>query len=663
MPELDLAIVTSSHNYGRYLGEWADSLLALTRRPAVVALVENGSTDDHSRTQLERAAAKLERAGFAVRVQLLPRAVDFGTARNHAVALAGAHEWVMHFDADDKLMPHALEDVAALAPHADIVALGYERCGDLAAGPRQRVKLYKSSAGPTLLANLTPCSGVSPFRRQLWERAPYRTDMPGGWDTALWLGFGHLGARVRPTTRPCFWYRQHADSVFNVRRLATWAGERTGHRLRGLRAGWAGVSLIVPRSREDTAERVAAWAWLRRGWATWCPGWEIVEGTAPRAEWVKGAAIADALTRAHGEILVLLDADCWVPPDTLRAAVEAVRTGRAPWVVPHGQVHRLTRQGTAQVLARDPTTTALGLPVGGRERPAYMGFAGGGCVVVNRGDYEATGGIPRWFVGWGAEDEALAAILDTLLGPHVRLAAPLLHLWHPPQETRLHSPAYRANSQRLRRVLQAKGDVAAMWALVRGQAMTHFTGVGRAARLQPLRRREVGAGAQAPVTADPFAARRLARARARQEAAQLAEAQMAGARDVVLQHRKAMREQATRNRAAVLEKEAARQEAWRRSQLPLEERKRLERKQAAPHADKMDRGEQAADKGSGVTLPPSSELLAGIRFDTLDAHTFAVDARLTAAAFAGREPKGPAGFTLAQVRTYAQLAARKADTP
>jgi hypothetical protein len=189
--------------------------------------------------------------------------------------------------------------------------------------------------------------------------------------------------------------------------------------------------------------------------------------------------------------------------------------------------------------------------------------------------------------------------------------------------------------------------------------MTHFTSVGRVARHQPLARREAGPGAQPPVTSDPFAARRLARARARQEAALLVEAQMGAARDLKQQHRQKIREQAARNRTVLLEKEAARQEAWRRSQLPLEERKRAERKQAAPHEDKMDRGEQAENKVSGVTLPPATEPLAGIRFDTLDAHTFAVDARLTAAAFAGREPKGPAGFTLAQVRTYAQLAAKK----
>jgi hypothetical protein len=273
-------------------------------------------------------------------------------------------------------------------------------------------------------------------------------------------------------------------------------------------------------------------------------------------------------------------------------------------------------------------------------------------------------------VGWGAEDEALAVILDTLLGPHIRLTAPLVHLWHPPQETRRHSPAYRANRQQLRRIRQVAGDELAMWAMVRGQGMTHFTSVGRAARHQPLARREQGPRAQTPVTSDPFAARRLARARARLEAAQLVEAQMGAARDLVQQHRRTIREQAVRNREVLLAKEAARQEAWRRSQLPLEERKLLERqdrKRAAAHEDKMDRGGE--DKGSGVTLPPgaaarSSFLHGSIPCDTAEALSMARVAGLTAEDFAGREPKGTAGFTLAQVRTYAQLAAkRKAAAP
>ena len=41
--ELKLTIVTSSHNYGRYLKEWAQSIIALTRKPAACVIVDNGS--------------------------------------------------------------------------------------------------------------------------------------------------------------------------------------------------------------------------------------------------------------------------------------------------------------------------------------------------------------------------------------------------------------------------------------------------------------------------------------------------------------------------------------------------------------------------------------------------------------------------------------------
>ena len=275
---LDLAVVTTVRNYGRFLPEWAASILALSLKPALVVLVEQGSTDD-SWAQVERAAAQLMAGGLRVRVQRMP-ATDFGTARNAAVSLTDT-EWVMHLDADDMLMPHALADAAVLAPACDVVQLGYERCGDLAAGPPNRRKPYRSGLAHEILASPTPCSGCSPFRRALWERAPYVTDQTGGWDTALWLGFAHLGARFRATARPCFWYRQHADSVFNRRRTErTYEAALVGHQLQSRRRGDAGVSVVVPVATFQDVTRARNWTWVAAHLAATYPTWQVVEGPA-----------------------------------------------------------------------------------------------------------------------------------------------------------------------------------------------------------------------------------------------------------------------------------------------------------------------------------------------------------------------------------------------
>lgn len=460
-PETDLAVVTSVHNYGAYLEDWAKSILALQRKPAVVALFEHGSTDD-SPAQVDAAVALLRDGGLEVRVEHSAERLHFGAARNRAVALSGSTPWVMHFDADDMLMPHALGDVAAIADRCDVVALGYERCGDLAAGPKQRRKVYRSSSGPSVLTNSTPASGPSPYRRSFWERSPYPESMAGGWDTALWIGFGHLGARILPTRRPCFWYRQHSDSVFNTRRVASWPTALVGHELTSRRRQDAGVSVLVTRSTDDGRHREAAWRYIRDRYRRLRPAWEIVEGIAPAEPWQKGVALSAAVEKCHGKIAIVTDSDVLVDLAALDRAVEMVERFEAPWVVPHQLVHRLNAEATEAWLAAPATAEVRKPQPGELQRRPYMGFAAGGILVVRRPDLQATGGIPHQFAGWGAEDEALAVIFDTLLGKHQRLASDLVHLWHPPQ-TANKSLASRANRVEFSRIRSLAGEPEALW--------------------------------------------------------------------------------------------------------------------------------------------------------------------------------------------------------
>jgi hypothetical protein len=427
-----LTIVSSCCGpYSRYLREWGESIVGLNRKPGAVRLFTHG--DDENRAAGAAAIAIVSAAGIDARHEHESARLDYGTARNRAVAMSTT-EWVMHLDCDDMVMAHCLDDVAAIAPGADVVALGYERSGDLKAGPSNRRRLYSDTTGLKALDASAPCSGVSPFRRSFWERSPYRSDMLGAWDTALWIGFARLGARFRATRRPCFWYRQHADSIFNKRRTTfDWIHADTVARLKSLRRGDAGVAVVVPLSSRNLGDRAALWDHVRAFYATNFPDWTIVEGFDRTVEWRKGAAVADALARCKASTIVIADADCLVPAEAIREAVDRVADGRAPWAVPHRRVLRLNRQRTVAWLAGD-----VGKPNESRDlaRSPYDGFSGGGILVVPRVGYEATGGIPLAFRGWGGEDQALSVILDTCLGRHWRGSADLVHLWHEPQASK-----------------------------------------------------------------------------------------------------------------------------------------------------------------------------------------------------------------------------------
>lgn len=219
----------------------------------------------------------------------------------------------------------------------------------------------------------------------------------------------------------------------------------------------SGVSVLVP-WRPDGGHRDAAWNHLRARWEQRHPGWQVVTGAAPDGPWCKAAAVADALTRAAGELLVVADADVW--SDGVQDAVTAV-AGGAPWAVPHWHVHRLTEAATAAVLAGGRMEGEVG---GSRwrrvERQPYPGYPGGGMVVLPRALYGQVPLDPR-FAGWGQEDECWAAALKTVAGVPWRGGADLWHLWHPPQ--RRMTPRFGSREGReLYRRYQAARTPAAM---------------------------------------------------------------------------------------------------------------------------------------------------------------------------------------------------------
>lgn len=181
------------------------------------------------------------------------------------------------------------------------------------------------------------------------------------------------------------------------------------------------VSVLVP-ARLDR-DRRDLWEFLRPRWEAF--GYEIVEGTCV-GPWCKASAVADALSRASGRILVITDADVW--SDGIPAAVARVKAGAA-WAIPHYLVRRLTLPATLTVLetgawpVRRTTTTYA--------QPPYPGRPGGGVVVLTREAYAKVPMDPR-FTGWGQEDESWALALGTMLGRSWRGLADLWHLWHDP---------------------------------------------------------------------------------------------------------------------------------------------------------------------------------------------------------------------------------------
>jgi len=208
---LDVAIVTSLYgDYGKFLPAWTRSICQSNRKPSRVTVVISGPTENDAPGIWDKQCVPpLEAAGIPWRLATLPEHQSMGRARNVAVAITQA-EWIQYLDVDDQNLPTCLDDVAELAPAADVVSIGIKFGADRR---RERDRMFPHVSAKTLLAGRHGSTSLSPYRRCLWVEQPYIES--NDWvDGALWVGFAHLGARFVATKRPGAMYLARKDGHF-----------------------------------------------------------------------------------------------------------------------------------------------------------------------------------------------------------------------------------------------------------------------------------------------------------------------------------------------------------------------------------------------------------------------------------------------------------------
>ena len=198
---IDLAVVTSCWgDYAKWLPDWAHSIGQQVVKPQQVVIADLGVTQ----TQPLYHAIDILCDEYGINAFPTWGLYEgMGAARNTAVAATDT-EWIMHLDADDRLLPWALAECANVQEIADVICLGARRSD-------RRVQLFPSASNELVKAGYQCCFSCAPFRRSLWAKRPFQT--ANDWvDSVFWVGLAHLGARFVPTPRPGFIYRDHADS-------------------------------------------------------------------------------------------------------------------------------------------------------------------------------------------------------------------------------------------------------------------------------------------------------------------------------------------------------------------------------------------------------------------------------------------------------------------
>lgn len=219
------------------------------------------------------------------------------------------------------------------------------------------------------------------------------------------------------------------------------------------------ISVLVPwRAGDPYRER--AWAFIQACYKAVHPDWELVTGECAEGPFNRAEAILNAAEKASGHAFVIADADVWCDP---QPAVEHV--GSFGWAIPHLMIHRLSEQGTNQVHAgADWRGQPLSSDNPQDSRP-YKGHETGTLFVILR---DVLNDVPpdRRFVGWGQEDDAWAAALNTLVGKPWRGTDDLVHLWHPAQPRQSRIVGNEQSKALLHRYRSARRSPALMRALL-----------------------------------------------------------------------------------------------------------------------------------------------------------------------------------------------------
>ncbi len=202
-----VSVVIPCFNYGRYLAEATESVLAQSLRDVEVIVVDDGSTDD-SRTVAQALIDAHPEA--AIRLIAQPNCGSPGQTRNVGIDAARGR-YIVCLDADDRLHPEYLARCAsALDAHAD-AAIAY---GDLQMFGDDDTLHVPPEWDTRVELDCNFLDVVSMFRRSVWAEV-------GGYDTGIgyedwdfWIAVIEHGFTGVKAPGALWYYRKHGSGVF-----------------------------------------------------------------------------------------------------------------------------------------------------------------------------------------------------------------------------------------------------------------------------------------------------------------------------------------------------------------------------------------------------------------------------------------------------------------
>lgn len=219
--ELSIGVVIPCHNYGRFLDEAVDSVLAQSRPPDEILIVNDGSTD-----QTESVIASILDQGIpgiSARHHQ-PNRGSIATFNDGVRAVGG--DLLVILSADDRMSSNYLQDLSV--PFADDATVGFTYAETRLFGARQAVWPAQRFDVRRLVED-NYVNGSAMFRRKLFEDVggfDPRFERLGREDWAFWIAAVANGWRGVGVTTCYLEYRRHSSASRNRATLASTASTR-----------------------------------------------------------------------------------------------------------------------------------------------------------------------------------------------------------------------------------------------------------------------------------------------------------------------------------------------------------------------------------------------------------------------------------------------------
>ena len=200
-----ISVIVPCYNYGKYLEQAIESILAQTFLDYEIVVVDDGSTDQLTKDVLRTIKY------FGVRV-IRTGNRGLAAARNLAIKQANG-EFIVPLDADDKIQPEFLEKCYRTFlenPQTGFVYTGMRYFGDRTDAHAYPYNYYKLLFWCFL--NPTGC-----YRKKDWSRVggynEKDRDLYGYEDWEFWIRFGEMGIFGTLISEPLFLYRKHGPTM------------------------------------------------------------------------------------------------------------------------------------------------------------------------------------------------------------------------------------------------------------------------------------------------------------------------------------------------------------------------------------------------------------------------------------------------------------------